>query len=147
MSVASIRFQISISSSGMWWGSSLRIIRRRSIACKTVVAYICGMTYPKIIVFFLSILAINSNYAQTDCNCKTSLENLIRKIETEYPGFEEKVKNDKPFYDNRKETLLNKNNTVINDSCINVLQDYINFFKDEHIFLQVRAKATPQQEG
>jgi hypothetical protein len=104
------------------------------------------MSYPKIVAFFLCILVINSIYAQTDCNCKTSLEKLIQKIETEYPGFEEKVKQDKSFYDSKKGILLNKSNTVITDSCIFVLQDYISFFKDEHIFLQPRVKTTAKQE-
>ncbi|MBO9563532.1 MAG: hypothetical protein J7621_12185 [Niastella sp.] len=104
------------------------------------------MSYPKIVAFFLSILAINSIYAQTDCNCKGSLEKLFLKIETEYPGFEEKVKHDKGFYDSKKEILLNKSNSVTNDSCIAVLQDYISFFKDEHIFLQLRARETNKQE-
>ena len=45
--------------------------------------------------------------AQIDCNCEQALNQLIQKIETEYPGFNDKTK-DKIIYNNYKENLLIK---------------------------------------
>lgn len=104
------------------------------------------MSYPKIVLFFVFILVPHFIYAQHNCDCKISLERLIEKIETEYPGFGEKVKHDKDLYTSKKNMQLSKSIAAPKDSCIAVLQDYISFFKDEHIFLQSRTKSDVKQE-
>lgn len=83
-----------------------------------------------------SIIPISITHAQNNCDCKNALNNLILKIESEYPGFQEKTKGEQESYDNKKSNLLKRSETTAANQCMDVLQGYISFFKDEHIFLQ-----------
>ena len=67
-------------------------------------------------IFTLLILAIAiSLFAQIDCNCEQSLSKLIIKMESEYPGFKEKIL-DTRMYNNFKEGLIIKSqNTTVSD--------------------------------
>lgn len=83
-------------------------------------------------VFVLSYVSV---YAQKqNCNCSQSLEKLVAKIESEYPGFAEKTK-DTLLYNSLKANLKNETATVSDDDCLPVLKKYISFFKDRHIWL------------
>ncbi|HEY5535308.1 MAG TPA: S41 family peptidase [Ignavibacteria bacterium] len=89
----------------------------------------------KIIVtlFVLSILVFTStSYSQTDCNCEQALKQLIQKIETEYPGFNDKTK-DKLLYNSFKENLITKAGSISELDCIELLRSYKDFFRDGHI--------------
>lgn len=92
-------------------------------------------------LFGLSLL-FNNVFAQhkPDCNCPQSLENLIAKIENEYPGFEEKTIHDLDLYDIKKEDLLKR--AVNSSECFGVLNEYLSFFKDDHIYLSQAKNAT-----
>lgn len=87
----------------------------------------------KILIIILVIFAlILPSYSQTDCDCEQGLKQLIQKIETEYPGFNEKTK-DKIIYNNYKENLLIKARDIKEPDCIDLLRSYKDFFKDAHI--------------
>lgn len=89
----------------------------------------------KIILYFLLILSTNLAFAQQqNCNCSLTLENLITKVEKEYPGFAEKTK-DTLLYNNLKASLKKETATVSNENCLPVLQKYVAYFKDRHIWL------------
>lgn len=103
------------------------------------------MPSKKLIFFCFLFMLINSVYAQENCNCRLTLEKLITKIETEYPGFEEKTSQNKQLYQNHKSILLKKSDALENSKCIPVLQEYISFFKDEHIFLQPLKKESTEK--
>lgn len=62
------------------------------------------------------------------------MNQLILKIETEYPGFQEKSK-DRQAYANLKENLLNKAAIAHDTDCIGLLCAYKDFFKDGHLTL------------
>jgi len=81
----------------------------------------------------LFVMGINL-YAQTECNCKTALDNLITKIESEYPGFEEKTK-DTLLYNTLKTQLLSEAPQKEDSQCLEVLEKYTTFFKDRHIWI------------
>lgn len=83
-------------------------------------------------IFLISFLGFSYCMAQDNCNCEQALKQLIQKIETEYPGFNEKTK-DKLLYNNYKETLLSETRTNQDYSCIELLKKYTDFFKDGHI--------------
>jgi hypothetical protein len=53
-------------------------------------------------VLLMSVFTLTS-YSQTDCNCEQALKQLIQKVETEYPGFNDKTK-DKLLYKVLKKT-------------------------------------------
>ncbi|MBX9449472.1 MAG: hypothetical protein KL787_07050 [Taibaiella sp.] len=72
------------------------------------------------------------------------MENLISKIENEYPGFREKTIDHNDLYINLKTRILLKSDSINDLDCIKVLNDYTSFFKDEHIYLQVRTKSNEE---
>jgi hypothetical protein len=86
-------------------------------------------TFTAFFSFFFLVSYIN---AQDNCNCEQALKQLIQKVETEYPGFNDKTK-DKLVYNNYKETLLTKARNIQNPDCIELLRSYKEFFKDGHI--------------
>ncbi|MDR6969524.1 hypothetical protein J2X31_003557 [Flavobacterium arsenatis] len=94
--------------------------------------------------FLISTLVLFSSsfiFAQNNCNCDTALQNLVLKIESEYPGFQEKTNRVADLYKNQKSTLLLKVDSVKTQNCISILNEYISFFKDEHIYLQEKKKS------
>lgn len=86
-------------------------------------------TFITLFIFFFLVSYCN---AQNDCNCEQALKQLIQKVESEYPGFNDKTK-DKLVYNNYKENLLIKARNIQEPSCIEVLRSYKEFFKDGHI--------------
>ena len=84
-------------------------------------------------IFVLLIFVFTSiSYSQTDCNCEQALKQLIQKVETEYPGYNEKTK-DKLLYNSFKEDLLNKAINTTETNCLDLLLSYKKYFKDGHI--------------
>lgn len=93
-------------------------------------------------IFFICNL---TSYAQNNCDCQTALENLIIKIESDYPGFQKKTNDNTDLYKNHKVGVLSKSDTANYTNCINVLNDYTSFFKDEHIYLQANIEITEEE--
>jgi len=85
-----------------------------------------------IIVFIL--LTAGNTFGQVKCNCDFALSNLITKIESDYPGFEEKTK-DKVLYNSFKIQLAQEAKTTVQSSCFQVLKKYTSFFRDGHIWI------------
>ena len=85
--------------------------------------------------YLLLFLTAHSAFAQQqNCNCSQALENLIAKVEKEYPGIAEKTK-DTLVYHNLKANLKNETGTASSENCLPVLQKYVAYFKDRHIWL------------
>jgi hypothetical protein len=97
------------------------------------------------ITFFISIFLISYCNAQDNCNCEQALKQLIQKVETEYPGFNDKTK-DKLVYNNYKENLLIKVRNIQEPDCLGLLRSYKEFFKDGHISIyEVEEEQNAQQ--
>lgn len=88
----------------------------------------------KNLVFVISILLANILFGQENCDCDVALSNLISKIESEYPGFTEKTK-DTLLYNILKQNLIKDASVTKNENCLPILQKYVAFFKDRHIWL------------
>lgn len=73
-------------------------------------------------------------FSQTNCTCNKILNELIEKIEKNYPGFNDKVKN-KVIYSSFKKELLNTSKITELDNCKTLLNEYITYFKDGHIYI------------
>lgn len=84
------------------------------------------------IIFLSSIFFLTNSHAQDKCGCEQALNQLIHKVETEYPGFKDKTK-DKLIYDNFKNNLLVKARGINSSDCIELLRSYKDFFKDGHM--------------
>lgn len=71
---------------------------------------------------------------QSSCNCGVTLEKLMKKIETEYPGFA--VKTQEGFlYEELKQHLTREAKSADNRACEKVLRKYTDFFKDPHLWV------------
>ncbi len=88
----------------------------------------------KKIIFLVLILNLSPAFSQTECNCRMALDNVIAKIESEYPGFDEKSK-DTLLYNNLKTQLLSDATQKDDSQCLDVLKKYTTFFKDRHIWI------------
>ncbi|WP_458334768.1 S41 family peptidase [Peijinzhouia sedimentorum] len=71
-----------------------------------------------------------------------ALDNVIAKIESEYPGFEEKTK-DTLLYNNLKTQLLSEAIQKDDSQCLDVLIKYTTFFKDRHIWILPNEQEKP----
>ncbi|MDR2274264.1 MAG: hypothetical protein LBF27_25370 [Sphingobacterium sp.] len=94
------------------------------------------MNLKKLFLSFCVSFLIYPIYGQTACNCSQALKQLISKIETEYPGFKEKVKQHDDLYQAKKSILHKKSLNAKNETCVTLLQEYLDFFRDEHIVLR-----------
>lgn len=86
----------------------------------------------KNLIFIILFFNAFSLYAQT-YNCLNDFEILVNKIENDYPGYNDKVTNK-----NRDELFTLEKNireriALSPDSCKYFLQEYTNFFKDNHL--------------
>eukprot|EP01132_Coremiostelium_polycephalum_P015424 gene15424-18631_t len=88
----------------------------------------------KIILFAVLLFAVNAAGAQEICACSEALERLTVKIESEYPGFEQKTK-DKILYNSFKQQLLEQAASTDKTKCFEVLKKYTSFFRDGHIWI------------
>ena len=86
-------------------------------------------------IFTLLIFVISlSSFSQVDCNCEQALNQLIEKVESDYPGFKEKTTY-ALIYSNFKEGLKTKSKSIQEPDCLELLRTYLNYFKDGHIHL------------
>jgi len=91
------------------------------------------MKIKHILLLLLTILISNITFAQTNYSCKEALEKLIKLIEKDYPGFNEKTK-DKIAYEYFKKSLIEKSKSTTDKDCLLLLKEYTSFFRDSHIF-------------
>lgn len=87
------------------------------------------------------VFVANMVYAQSVCKCSEALDRLIKKIESEYPGFEQKTK-DKILYDNFKQQLKEQAIQAENGKCFDILKKYTSFFRDGHIWINPATSIT-----
>ncbi|UQB67430.1 S41 family peptidase [Epilithonimonas zeae] len=98
----------------------------------------------KVFLFFTLSLFFGFANAQNKCNCTETLQKIISKIETEYPGFDVKTK-DKLLYNNVKENALKSSaESKTDDNCLEILKNYTGFFKDRHIWVLPNGNSAPQ---
>jgi hypothetical protein len=78
-----------------------------------------------IIVFIILGLSLFS-FSQTNCNCKQALNQLIEKVESDYPGFNEKTTYEL-IYSNFKEGLRIKSKSIQEQDCFDLLETYLDY--------------------
>lgn len=97
----------------------------------------------KSFLFLISILWTSVSFAQQNCDCNVALNNLIDRIESDYPGFEEKTK-DKVLYNSFKLQLNQEAKAIEQPLCFDVLKKYTSFFRDGHIWINPATKINNQ---
>jgi hypothetical protein len=94
------------------------------------------------IAFTMSLLSV---YAQQPaCNCTVVLEKLVKKVESEYPGFSVKTR-ERLAYEELKQNLTMQAKNAGNNACGKMLKKYTDFFKDPHLW--VGANGSPFSSG
>lgn len=93
----------------------------------------------------LLLFVVKMGYAQKNCNCEEALNSIIKKIESEYPGFETKTK-DKSTYLNFKATLAIQAQKTPDNACLALLKQYTAYFRDSHIWVMGNETTPPQTE-
>jgi len=89
----------------------------------------------KSIITILILVISLSSFSQDDCNCEQALNQLIEKVESDYPGIKEKTIH-KLIYENFKTGLQNQSRDVQESDCFELLKTYLAYFKDGHITLE-----------
>jgi len=98
----------------------------------------------KVFLFLPLFLFFGLACAQTKCSCNKTLQKIISKIESEYPGFDVKTK-DQLLYNNVKENTLKASaESKTDDNCLEILKNYTGFFKDRHIWVLPNGNYSPQ---
>lgn len=100
----------------------------------------------KIILTLVIVFLTNIVYAQSICACSDALDLLIKKIESDYPGFEEKTK-DKILYDGFKQQLRKEAAGTEKGKCFEILKRYSAFFRDGHIWINPATSINKKAAG
>ena len=88
----------------------------------------------KNLLFLILLCWAGLSFGQQNCNCNLALNHLITKIESDYPGFEEKTQ-DKRAYNELKKDILSESKVSSDSACIKVLERFTSIFKDFHIWI------------
>ena len=88
-----------------------------------------------IIITILILGTTLLSFSQKKCNCEEALNQLIERVESDYPGMKEKT-TQKLIYENFKTGLQNQSKDVKESGCFELLKTYLAYFKDGHIALQ-----------
>lgn len=102
-----------------------------------------------IVLFFL--IANLQTFSQSgsqpdDCQCAGIFEELTTKIESDYVGYFVEVKGKKEFqYQQHKEKFNKEAQKTSLDKCVFLMQEFIRYFKDGHLFVSQSPKLTDEQ--
>lgn len=92
-------------------------------------------------MFLLVLIFANSIFAQEKkCSCEEVFQNLVQKVESEYPGFEHKTK-DINLYNELKERLASEAKKSTGN-CTPTLKKYTDYFKDPHMWVSANEPET-----
>lgn len=95
--------------------------------------------YIKLFITILFVGSLNSNlFAQKQCSCENTLNILQTKVEQNYAGYKDKVntKSEKSYQNVKKQLMLKAKITKDNIECQKILNSYIDYFKDNHLWIQ-----------
>lgn len=93
----------------------------------------------KNLLYLIPLFFTTLSFGQQDCSCEKALTNLVFKVENEYPGFNDKTK-DQNSYHIFKDDLIEKSKSKTSAICSSVLKSYIDFFKDPHLWVGSNGK-------
>lgn len=101
-------------------------------------------------IFFLSCVFIFNlqSFAQSesDCNCTIVFDELANRIESDYVAYFVAIKGKRDAeYQQRKDKFRKESEKTSIEKCVFVLQDFIRFFQDGHLFVSQSPKLTDEQ--
>ena len=80
--------------------------------------------------------------SQTTTDCLKDFDYLVKKIQTDYPGYQDKVTSDNHTQLTLLENEIRRKISRNPDSCGYYLSEYTGFFKDNHLRVRYIGKAT-----
>jgi len=81
----------------------------------------------------------------SDCNCLTIFNSLISKVESNYVGYHLAVAGKRDAqYRSLTEALRKRAQDTSSENCVFVLQDFVRFFRDGHMFINETPKLTDE---
>jgi hypothetical protein len=94
-------------------------------------------------VVLILVGGISYYYLGRQCNCSWDYKKMKEKIELNYAGFHDKIENRENEYNKLVEEIEKQTkNTTDFKKCDKLLKDYISFFNDRHIYMQVSDPST-----
>ncbi|NIG53375.1 S41 family peptidase [Chitinophaga sp. Cy-1792] len=83
------------------------------------------------------LLAGSATYAQTECDCAAEFKYIKQKVETNYVGFNDKIKQKgRSKYDSISNSILKLAPQAIKPAyCLFLVQRYLDYFQDGHLVL------------
>ncbi|BFG69343.1 hypothetical protein KACHI17_02240 [Sediminibacterium sp. KACHI17] len=98
-----------------------------------------------VITLIIILLFSQSLYAQ-DCTCKELLDSAIIKTESNYAGYQHKINaRNRASYNNFKKGLLSVADRTSFLDCYDILNRYVKYFNDGHLFISEFPRATAAQ--
>jgi hypothetical protein len=83
--------------------------------------------------------------ADPDCKCETIFKSLVSKVESNYVGFSlDSFAKRAARYQSFEEALRKRAHTTSSENCVFVLQDFVRFFEDGHMFINETPKLTDE---
>ena len=93
-----------------------------------------------------SILLLSQLSSAQDCSCKELLDSTIIKTESNYAGYQHKVNaNNRTSYNNFKKGLLSLATSTSFIDCYGILNRYVKYFNDGHLFITEFPRVTKAQ--
>jgi hypothetical protein len=71
-----------------------------------------------------------------DCECRAAFDDLVEKVEADYVGYHLGVRGRRDAeYGRHVRALRSRATRLAPDDCVRVLQDFVRFFRDGHLFV------------
>ena len=107
----------------------------------------------KVICLILSVIVLvaasNNTFAQINenaCDCADLLDETVSKIEMNYIAYHVEIKGKRDVeYQTHVNTFKKAANKTTLDKCVPLLQEFVNYFRDGHLFVGQSPKLTDKQ--
>ena len=87
-----------------------------------------------LVIPILIISLFTTAFGNDTNDCPELLSRVITKTEQEYPGFDQKTK-DQRAYENFKQAMVEKSKNAPDSLCLDILREYLSYFKDHHLYI------------
>lgn len=110
------------------------------VSSAVIILYFFGIS-----TFAQTVYQRKANQTDTNCNCLQAFNNMVSKIESNYIAYHVAIKGKRDAeYRQQVKTYQEKAPQTSDDNCILVLQDFIRFFRDGHLFVQQNPPLTDE---
>src|SRR5215216_1844051 len=104
------------------------------------------------IILLTTMTVLNQARSQTspakvaeDCNCPIIFDNLVSKVEADYVGYHVGVRGKRDAeYRRYTDALRKRAQRTPTDKCIFILQEFVRFFRDGHMFVNESPQLTDE---